>query len=653
MLSRLTYYARRAREAGVLQTSAKLWQKASPYWHWPLYARSRWPKADPQEVVAFRKFGKVCEAAFRQAGERDPSRQARAKHRLALADSPGFPVLGYGVLPKPSGSEWRADSLHGHKWGRAYFPLCDFLASNVKTDVKIPWELSRLQWFVWLAEATIYTQGDAQLQRKNAIISTVDDWAKANPAGYGVNWTCGMEVAIRATNIAVACGTVATLCEDSEVERICSVLRAHLDYLKRFPEYSDVPGNHYLTDLMGEVVLHAALHGLHSAPFEQSMDVFADEADRQFEPDGCHIERATIYHRLTYDILALPFALANRAGIGAAKALRPTVRRAAKFIAQIAGEHGNLPVFGDQDSGFVLWFLEVPQQIDRRVAGSAGGPETDLYSFLIALADDPAFLPDVPSGPGKRSGFATIAGGQFHVTMKTGPLGLAGRAPHDHDDALSVCASFAGHRLLIDPGCHSYTLDADLRTEFILSSKHNAPIPVGRERHCASSGSINATMRGAPTASLTCHNADKAQGRVAATPHSKMDVQRTIAASGTGMQISDEWQFESPAGARILWILDPAWELHDAQLDVWIEVADQAASPKLLLQIASARLSAVLKLSAGAKYKVGRVRASQTYGAFVDCWSIRIETTPCVRGQASLAFLLDDEGTSARAVGNM
>jgi len=304
----------------------------------------------------------------------------------------------------------------------------------------------------------------------------------------------------------------------------------------------------------------------------------------------------------------------------------------------ITDEHGNLPVFGDQDSGFVLWFLEIAQQIDRRVSGSAGGPETDLYSFLTALAGDPAFLPGAPSGPGKRSGFATIAGWSFHATMKTGQLGLEGRAPHDHDDALSVCASFAGQNLLIDPGCHSYTLDADLRTEFILSSKHNAPIPIGRERHPASAGSINATMRGAPTASLTRHDAHEAQGRVAATPHSKMDAQRTITVTGASLRISDEWQFESPESARILWILGPSWSILNAQPGAWIEVTDQIASPRLVLQSASARLSAELQFSAGAKYKVDRVRASQVYGAFVDCWAIRIETAPCVGGQASLAF---------------
>ncbi len=45
---------------------------------------------------------------------------------------------------------------------------------------------------------------------------------------------------------------------------------------------------------------------------------FAAEADKQFEPDGCHLERAIVYHRLCTDMVALAAAFAARqSGSGA------------------------------------------------------------------------------------------------------------------------------------------------------------------------------------------------------------------------------------------------------------------------------------------------------------------------------------------------
>ncbi len=623
MIERIAYLARRLSEAGVRKSAGKAWQKAHPYVQWPRYAVSGWPQTRAETRKNLKAFGMLCADALKQSAQTDQTRPARSHRRLECAQSDDFPVLGYGNLPKPSGKAWLCDPLHGYCWSADYFANCDFLAPSIRADVKIPWEFSRLQWLIWFAEAAIGADGEEQFQIKEQLLATLDDWAEANQAGYGVNWTCGMEVAIRATNIAMASAALAHLLSDRELDQICSILRAHQTYLARFPEVSDVPGNHYLTDLMGEVVLHAALDGLASAELECALLHFAHAADDQFENGGCHIERATVYHRLTYDIVAIPFAIALRIQSKSVAILTRVIDRAAAFMAQIADDAGRLPVFGDQDSGFVLWFLESAQQVDARICKADAAAATDLHSFLSALAGTDAFFPrNTRSGSGDRSGFGTISDGSFRATIKTGPIGLEGRAAHDHDDALSVCVSFAGQRLIVDAGCHSYTLDPALRTAFILSSRHNSPIPGTRERHLPQAGSINATMRGAPTAMLTERGDTMLKARLDRTAKMHMEAERSLSIIDGVLEIRDSWRFDAPDQVRMLWLLDPAWQIADMAHEQWVP----ANGARLLLQSSSATLCAHIDAPENAQLTYSKEQFSPDYGKMANCWSLKIKT---------------------------
>ncbi|WP_416832713.1 MAG: heparinase II/III family protein [Erythrobacter sp.] len=642
MIQRLSYLARRMREAGPKQVAAKLWHKANPYARWPHYAARAWqrtrqwtgPRTGERERASIRAFGQACEEAFRAAYKTDPSRMARVRERLTLAQAADFPVLGYGSVAKPSGAAWHEDPVHGHAWEPSYFACCDFVAPNVRADVKIPWELSRLQWLVWLSEGAIHTEPPEQESIKLELLTVVEDWATANPPGYGINWACGMEVAIRAANLAIAAGTIASLLNDAQIDRVGSILAAHRDYLKRFPETSDVPGNHYLTNLMGEVVLNAALEGFGSQALAGAIAHYAGAADAQFEAEGCHIERAIVYHRLTFDITALTYAIALSASDPSTSKLKDIIERASAFMAQICDASGTLPVFGDQDSGFVLWFGESAQSVDARISKAPQAPESDLYGFVHALAGDQGFFPAIARQTGHRSGFATIAAEDFQATMKTGPIGLSGRAPHDHDDALSICISFDGRPLIIDPGCHSYTLDPALRRKFLVSSLHNSPRPATRERHEPQTGSINATMRGAPTAQCSAWSSSAAQGHIASIARLGMSITRDIRTQTGEIEVLDHWQFERAESAHIMWLLDPAWEPVETETP-----KNHAHKGKtLMLQSSWANLAALIEAPEGSTIACTKESFSPDYGALEECWAVQITTNAALEGRVRLAL---------------
>lgn len=628
-----SYYRRRILEAGISGLLNFSRRRLTPYFYWPAYLSGNRPGAGSVEIGSFRRFGRVCAHGFRYLWSENPGRAVRATTRLGLARSREFPILGYGSLPKPSGDGWHQDSLHHYTWRARYFPLCDFVASDVRADVKIPWEFSRLQWLPWIAEAASIAgmKNEERDELGRLVLQTIKEWAAANPVGYGINWACGMEVAIRAVNIAVAASVFSESSRDDEISSTIQLLRAHQRFLERFPEVSDVPGNHYLADLMGEVVLHAALDGEASKEIGDALDRFADVADRQFEPEGCHIERAPVYHRLAYEMVALPYALATRIGHRSAGSMARTLHRASSFMAQVTSDTGRLPVFGDQDSGFVLWFGESAQTVDRRICSAPDATDTDLHSFLRGIAGDPAYFPRTIRQAGSRSGFGTLASRHIRVTMKTGPQGLSGRAPHDHDDALSLAVSWQGHDLIIDPGCHSYTLDSGIRHETLISSRHNAPVPAESERFVPTVGSINATVRGAPVAVLTKFSQDSMEGKID-TPRSKFSVTRIVTVGPDALVIDDTWDTPDPEGVRIKWLIDPRWRVGPPE-------TGQLSSEGLCLVLTKdATRLLVTFLASGGSVTVKNDRYSPDYGAYADCTALHVEMPSGAARAARLAI---------------
>ena len=61
-------------------------------------------------------------------------------------------------------------------------------------DVKYPWELSRSQHWITLAQAWQVTR-DERFARE--IANELKDFIEANPVGVGINWTCTMDVTLR------------------------------------------------------------------------------------------------------------------------------------------------------------------------------------------------------------------------------------------------------------------------------------------------------------------------------------------------------------------------------------------------------------------------------------------------------------------------
>jgi hypothetical protein len=85
--------------------------------------------------------------------------------------------------------------------------------------------------------------------------------------------------------------------------------------------------------------------------------------------------------------------------------------------------------------------------------------------------------------PFPHGGVFVLRAGDDHVFVDCGPVGLAGRGGHGHNDCLSFEATLDGRRIVTDSGSYVYTASADERNAFRATAAHNTPRIDGAEQN--------------------------------------------------------------------------------------------------------------------------------------------------------------------------
>lgn len=331
--------------------------------------------------------------------------------------------------------DWHLDFKSGYRWPERLWYRDVAYGQVPGADVKVPWELSRMQhlavlpWAFALARDGIPGFLPARAYA-GEFRSQVLDFIAANPPRYGVAWACTMDTAIRAANwlavrdLLLAAGAAF----DPAFEALfADSVSAHARHIVANLEWSvELRGNHYLADLCG--LLFAAAY-LPRSPLVDAWLAFAvrelvAEVGLQFHADGSTFEASTGYHRLAgemvlwttalvlglpagkiaalreYDhrlqpqppgLAPAPVPLYPRPGSGPNSPFPPwyfeRLERLAAFTLEVADPAGRVPPIGDFDSGrfLKLWpaFRAEPAGLLRRRWANLEG--------IVDLPDDATY----------------------------------------------------------------------------------------------------------------------------------------------------------------------------------------------------------------------------------------------------------------------
>ncbi len=384
-----------------------------------------------------------------------------------LMYQPVVPLSGLLRDVVSSQGELQASPPHNRVFCREFpiqelWRLCregpDCGTDDLLSDIKLPWEFSRLYGFPLHA-----------LQAKNAestaheLADFYNQWWEHNDNVNGVNWICAMEVAIRAVNLIVADGVLdGRLAGQVGRELWAQRLWWHGEVIwQRLEAMLKSSSNHYIADLLGLFFIGSAFPKDATAEKwrrfalkEMQMAILAQTYD-----DGGVYEASIPYHALVTG-MALLFSHAAEA-----EALTPQflsrLKRMTQIVADFTSADGRLFCVGDDDSGQII-------ALDSICPAGRGELLTRLAEKVLKESIKPAASVLYP-----RSGWAVLRESGFVVVLVNGPPGLNGLGGHAHADDLSVIVEYKGVPVLIDPGSGYYTSNPVVRERLRSAESHN------------------------------------------------------------------------------------------------------------------------------------------------------------------------------------
>jgi hypothetical protein len=403
--------------------------------------------------------------------------------------------------------DWNCNYSTGLRGPLKYSGLIDHRNSALTGDVKYVWELNRLQHLVLLALA-FNQSGNAAYGEE--IVRQTSSWISSNPFMIGLNWKSPLEAAIRLISWALVSYLAGNRLPETFHSKLKATVYQHQYFIVRFYSKHSSANNHLIGEMTGLYIASAIW------PFYKestSWRVLAKkslirEAMRQVGSDGVGRELATEYHLFILEFLILAGALGQIIGDPFPQEFWRRLTGMITFLSAISDKNGNLPIFGDGDSGQVvalpetlqsrvqnlLWLSRRPCNLNaRRVASDTrsklllwGQGASDCFCQSEEEAD-----PDLPEFP--IGGYYVLTAdrgrdAEMMVVFDAGPLGLAPLYAHGHADALSFWLSYGGQEFLIDPGTFSYHGHAAWRAYFRGTAAHNTIRVDGQDQSVPAGG---------------------------------------------------------------------------------------------------------------------------------------------------------------------
>ena len=429
-------------------------------------------------------------------------------------DQGHFPFLGYGTRQLGRQPKWNVDFVSGIEWPDAR--TNDRNAVRLEgSDIKVPWELSRLQFLPILGKAYVVT-GDER-HRENAKRLT-SDWITKNPTGIGVNWSIAMEAALRAMSICFLLNLIFPLRSDEKgwLATVTRCLWHHLVYIESHIEFSHlVSSNHYLSNVVGLYCLAEFLDGpgmlARRRVYRQRVE---SEILRQVYEDGGDYEASTGYQVLVTQMFTSAFLLMRATSMTPSTRFLERLRSMYRLMDELASSSGQLPNVGDCDDGRVelllddlqqMLLLPVPERnsmrisnllgLGKRLFGESHGPAEDAqwYGVTETCGDTTPSATPTDHSPQKvtvfpQSGIAIAVAEQAEVLFFAVPNGIFGKGSHNHNDKLSFVLRLGGQEVICDSGTGTYSRDPSLRNQFRATAAHNALVLDGQEQNTIDNG---------------------------------------------------------------------------------------------------------------------------------------------------------------------
>jgi hypothetical protein len=386
----------------------------------------------------------------------------------------------FSVAAQPP--DWLANPFSGQRVAspeRGWWQIPDF--DPAVGDIKLIWELSRMDWVLAFAQRARNGDADA-LARLNQWLA---DWCTHNPPYRGPNWKCGQEASMRVMHLAVA-ALILGQCRQPETG-LLDLVRLHLQRIAPTVQYAMAQDNNHGTSEAAALFIGgswlAALGVAEGAGWQKTGRRWLENrAARLIGPQGSFSQYSLNYHRVMLDTfcmaevwrqhMALPtFSVRwHERALAATQWLR-------HMVSPLNGDGPNL---GANDGARLLQLTDTAYR-DYRPSVQLG---MALFANQRAYAQDGPWnhslqwlgVP-VPQELAPQAGNLVADDGGFAVLRRGGAMAML-RYPRfrfrpSQADALHLDLWLGGDNLLRDAGSYSYNTEQHWLNYFGGTASHN------------------------------------------------------------------------------------------------------------------------------------------------------------------------------------
>ena len=438
----------------------------------------------------------------------DAARRAILKFSDLLCEGK-FCWFGYGPVELGTPPQWNLDFVSGLTWSLSPSESLPLMRHD-GSDVKVPWEISRLQFLPVLGKGWLLSRKPFY---RDTARNLLDDWITRNPVGFGINWTLAMEAALRAMSICFLLELLGPFSsgEQGWLQKVTKSLWEHLLFIEAHNEFSHFArSNHYLSNLVGLLHLSFSLAGPGMAVRrEKYRKLLEHEMLHQVRDDGFDHEASTGYHLLATQMFTSVAMILRHKERPVSPQFLERLRKMYEVLHRLADDHGNIPGIGDCDDGRVELLTDdleqitdpdCPERVSLR-AGSwigigrallnegCGGRKDDIgwYGFELSQVRTKPCVKRSGSQVFRSSGVAIARTPNAELLFLAMPNGICGKGSHTHNDKLSIILRVGGCEVFSDSGTFCYSRHAADRNSFRSTLAHNTVNVGGEEQNRYSS----------------------------------------------------------------------------------------------------------------------------------------------------------------------
>ncbi len=388
---------------------------------------------------------------------------------------------------------WNIELKTGYEWPKGIYYLKLRALTPKGNDIKMPWELSRCHHLLWLGEAYEITNDEKYAKE---IIDQINNWIDENPLMYTVNWTCSMEVAIRAINWMYALLFIkkSESFNDIFADKVYRSLYQHLFFINNNLE-KNVPysNNHYVSDIVGLLYLGAFFStnkkGRNVLKFAKKE--YFKETLVEVLPSGVNYEKSISYHRLMAELLVYSNGMLKRIGENIPENVEERLVKMLEYVGYYSVGNSS-PLIADNDNGRLLPFvprdfkdhtyLIDDNSLERKIVNNSITPLNITIDFDLSKVFVDANVAILK----RKKGYVFVS---CSSRWKFDNTSNKFTGTHLHNDLLSFVYCHEGREIIVDAGTFCYTSNIEKRNEFRSTMKHNTIIVDNEEQNILDSKS--------------------------------------------------------------------------------------------------------------------------------------------------------------------